>query len=76
MIPGALRVRSFRYQWPADLLTSWAAEMDKALEASAVGLQRAAKAAEDLARARQAFQKYAELLDAVLLKAIEAAKEE
>lgn len=28
MIPGALRVRSFRYQWPADLLTSWAAEME------------------------------------------------
>lgn len=28
LIPGALRVRSFRYQWPADLLTSWAAEME------------------------------------------------
>src|SRR5499426_897572 len=28
MIPGAFRVRSFRYQWPADLLTSWAFEME------------------------------------------------
>lgn len=28
MIPGALRVRSFRYQWPADLFTSCAAEME------------------------------------------------
>src|SRR5437868_4750734 len=25
---AAFRVRSFRYQWPADLLTSWAAEME------------------------------------------------
>jgi hypothetical protein len=28
MILGAFRVRSFRYQWPADLLTSWAFEME------------------------------------------------
>jgi MFS family permease len=25
---AAFRVRSFRYQWPADLLTSWASEME------------------------------------------------
>jgi MFS family permease len=28
MILGAFHVRSFRYQWPADLLTSWAFEME------------------------------------------------
>ena len=28
LIPVAFRVRSFRFQWPADLLTSWAAEME------------------------------------------------
>jgi MFS family permease len=28
LIPAAFRVRSFRFQWPADLLTSWAAEME------------------------------------------------
>lgn len=28
MILAAFRVRSFRYQWPADLLTSWASEME------------------------------------------------
>ena len=28
MILAAFRVRSFRYQWPADLLTSWAFEME------------------------------------------------
>jgi MFS family permease len=28
VIPAALRVKSFRYQWPADLLTSWAFEME------------------------------------------------
>ncbi|HEY7202761.1 MAG TPA: MFS transporter [Methylomirabilota bacterium] len=28
MILAAFGVRSFRYQWPADLLTSWAAEME------------------------------------------------
>jgi MFS family permease len=28
VLPAAFRVRSFRYQWPADLLTSWAAEME------------------------------------------------
>jgi MFS family permease len=28
MILGAFRVRSFRFQWPADLLTSWAFEME------------------------------------------------
>ncbi len=28
MIPAAFRVRSFRFQWPADLLTSWALEME------------------------------------------------
>ena len=28
MIPAALRVRSFRFQMPADLLTSWAFEME------------------------------------------------
>lgn len=26
--PGPFRVRNFRYQWPADLLTSWAFEME------------------------------------------------
>jgi hypothetical protein len=25
---AAFRVRSFRFQWPADLLTSWAFEME------------------------------------------------
>ena len=28
MILAPFRVRSFRYQWPADLLTSWASEME------------------------------------------------
>ena len=28
MILAAFRVRSFRFQWPADLLTSWAFEME------------------------------------------------
>lgn len=28
MIPAAFRVRSFRFQWSADLLTSWAFEME------------------------------------------------
>src|SRR6185295_2361811 len=28
LILAAFRVRSFRYQWPADLLTSWASEME------------------------------------------------
>lgn len=28
MILAAFRVRSFRFQWPADLLTSWASEME------------------------------------------------
>ena len=28
MIPGAFRVRSFRFQWSSDLLTSWASEME------------------------------------------------
>jgi MFS family permease len=28
VILAAFRVRSFRYQWPADLLTSWASEME------------------------------------------------
>ena len=28
MILAALRVRSFKFQWPADLLTSWAFEME------------------------------------------------
>jgi predicted MFS family arabinose efflux permease len=28
LIPAALRVRSFRFQWCADLLTSWAFEME------------------------------------------------
>ena len=28
MTLAAFRVRSFRYQWPADLLTSWASEME------------------------------------------------
>ena len=28
MILPAFRVRSFRFQWPADLLTSWAFEME------------------------------------------------
>lgn len=28
MIVAAFRVRSFRFQWPADLLTSWAFEME------------------------------------------------
>jgi hypothetical protein len=27
-LPAAFRVRSFRFQWPADLLTSWAQEME------------------------------------------------
>lgn len=27
-LPGPFRVRSFRFQWPADLLTSWAFEME------------------------------------------------
>src|SRR5213592_3309296 len=28
LILTVFRIRSFRYQWPADLLTSWAAEME------------------------------------------------
>src|SRR5947199_10726214 len=28
MMLAAFRVRSFRFQWPADLLTSWAFEME------------------------------------------------
>jgi len=28
LILAAFRVRSFRFQWPADLLTSWAFEME------------------------------------------------
>ena len=28
MILAAFRVRSFRFQWPADLLASWASEME------------------------------------------------
>jgi hypothetical protein len=28
LILAAFRVRSFRFQWPADLLTSWASEME------------------------------------------------
>ena len=28
MILAAFRIRSFRFQWPADLLTSWAFEME------------------------------------------------
>ena len=28
MILAPFRVRSFRFQWPADLLTSWASEME------------------------------------------------
>lgn len=28
MTLAAFRVRSFRFQWPADLLTSWASEME------------------------------------------------
>jgi MFS family permease len=28
VIPAAFRVRSFRFQWPSDLLTSWAFEME------------------------------------------------
>ena len=28
MTPGAFRIRSFRFQWSADLLTSWAFEME------------------------------------------------
>jgi MFS family permease len=31
LILAAFRVRSFRFQWPADLLTSWASEMETLL---------------------------------------------
>src|SRR5215207_4212104 len=27
-VPAPFRIRSYRYQWPADLLTSWAFEME------------------------------------------------
>ena len=27
-VPAPFRIRSYRFQWPADLLTSWGIEME------------------------------------------------